>query len=420
MSYKEMINARRAGLKAEARAILDAATETRRELSQGEQRRFDEITADLRSNGEAADKLDRDESDSKVFDAAMGDLAGKPIDNRSKWKGAQGRSVDAELNKRFRDAILSNSLTPIEIDRSEYRSGYQPGLEKRDTMTSSGGGLVGTTFWNTLQRHLVENSAILAAGATMVESATGETLKVPKSTVNSAAAIVAEGGTIAESDPTLGSASLGGYKYGSLVQISYELARDASFDVAGYLAQETGVALANGAGAHFISGTGASQPTGILNNTTLGVTSGTGVTGAPTADNLIDLYHSVAAPYARSKSAAWLMRNSTLAVVRKLKDSQNRYLFDINAPLGSGADGTLLGRPVYVDPNVPAIALNAKSIVFGDISKYWVRTVGGLRFERDISFAFNQDLITFRALWTADGILVDQTGAVKHFVGAAS
>jgi HK97 family phage major capsid protein len=169
-----------------------------------------------------------------------------------------------------------------------------------------------------------------------------------------------------------------------------------------------------------MAGTGSGQPAGLLSATTLGVTGGLGVGGAPTADNLIDLYHSLAAPYARSKSAAWFMRSSTLGAVRKLKDNQNRYLFDINAPYGSGADGTLLGRPVYVDPNVPAIGLGAKSVVFGDISRYWVRSVNGVRFEQSLDYAFNQDLITFRSLWRADGVLVDQTGAVKHFIGGAS
>ena len=287
-------------------------------------------------------------------------------------------------------------------------------------MTTTGSGMVGITFHNRLVSHMVDNSAILAAGATMLQTESGETYKVPKSTAFSTAAIVAEGGTITESDPTLGSVSLSAYKYGFIVQVSSELAEDAAFDLLGYLAEQAGTAIGNGFGAHAITGTGTGQPRGITIDTTVGVTGGTAVVGAFTADNLIDLYHSVAEPYARSSSAAWLMRNATLGAVRKLKDSQNRYLFDINAPAGSGASGTLLGRPVYADPNVAAVALNAKSVVFGDLSKYWVRQVGGLRFERSDEFAFSTDLVTFRALARLDGSLIDTTGACKHFVGGAS
>jgi HK97 family phage major capsid protein len=54
------------------------------------------------------------------------------------------------------------------------------------------------------------------------------------------------------------------------------------------------------------------------------------------------------------------------------------------------------------------------------MSQYFVRMAGGVRFERSDDFAFNTDLVTFRALLRADAALVDLTGAVKVFVGAAT
>ena len=133
---------------------------------------------------------------------------------------------------------------------------------------------------------------------------------------------------------------------------------------------------------------------------TTGVTSGTGVTGGFTADNLIDLYFAVIAPYRNSTSCAWIMRDATLAKVRKLKDLNDQYLWQPSYQVG--APDALLGKPVYTDPNVAATALDAKSVLFGDI------------------FAFQNDLVTFRAILRGDGDLVDTTGAVKVFVGAAS
>jgi HK97 family phage major capsid protein len=142
------------------------------------------------------------------------------------------------------------------------------------------------------------------------------------------------------------------------------------------------------------------------------------VVGAFTADNLIDLYYSVIAPYRNSTSCGWLMRDATLGSARKLKDSQGQYLWQPSIQVG--APDMLLGKPVHTDPNVAAIALNAKSVAFGDISQYFVRMAGGVRFERSDDYAFNSDLVTFRAIIRADGLLVDQTGAVKLFAGGAS
>jgi HK97 family phage major capsid protein len=112
-----------------------------------------------------------------------------------------------------------------------------------------------------------------------------------------------------------------------------------------------------------------------------------------------------------------LAKDSTLATARKLKDTTNQYLW---APGLAGAGDTILGKPVVTDPNVAAVALSAKSLAFGDLSAYHVRLAGGIRFERSDDFAFQSDLVTFRCIVRGDGILVDQSGAVKHFVGNAA
>ena len=103
-----------------------------------------------------------------------------------------------------------------------------------------------------------------------------------------------------------------------------------------------------------------------------------------------------------------------MGVLRKIKSTTGEYLVQggIAGPTGE----TILGKPVYTDPNVAAPAGGAKSVVFGDFSQYFVRMAGGVRFERSDDFAFSTDLVTFRALMRADATLVDLTGAVKVFV----
>ncbi len=406
-----------------AQDLLDTAKKEKRDLNGAENLNYQKIMDDLEAQRSRINRMDDEERTAERANRALGELM-------HRGSTAYLSADDRELNDEFRRVINERSNKPVEITMgaNEMRSGFQPGLEQRDLVTTSGSGMVGTTFYGRLQRHLVESSAILSAGATVIQTDSGEPLKVPKTTALSAAAIVSEAGAIGESDPTLGSVTLGSYKYGFLVQVSTELAQDANFDILGYLAEQSGIAVGNAFGAHAITGTGSSQPSGIVTGATLGVTGPTGTatslgthtTAGQGGDLLLDLAASLPEPYSRSRSSAWLMRNATLNAIRKLRDSTGNYVFSTDIIPGSGSAGTLLGRPVFTDPNVAAMGASAKSIVFGDISRYWVRQVNGLRFERSDEYAFNSDLVTFRALARLDGALTDTTGAVKYFVHSAT
>ncbi|MET9086158.1 phage major capsid protein [Streptomyces sp. NPDC004237] len=283
---------------------------------------------------------------------------------------------------------------------------------------SAGGNTVPTSFYDRLIAHLIEVSAIMQAGATILNTNSGEVIQVPKTTAHSSAAIVTEGNTISASDPTFGQIPLGAYKYGTLIQVSRELLDDTGVDLEGYLASQAGRALGNAFGAHAITGTGTSQPRGVVTDATLGVTGGSGVGGAFSGDNIIDLFYSVIAPYRASQSCKWIMKDSTVGAARKLKDTTGQYIWQPS--LTAGAPDMLLGKPVLTDPNVAGVALSAKSVLFGDFSQFFVRFAGGVRFERSDDYAFNSDLVTFRALMRADSSLVDLTGAVKYFAGNAA
>lgn len=113
------------------------------------------------------------------------------------------------------------------------------------------------------------------------------------------------------------------------------------------------------------------------------------------------------------------MNDSTAAAVRKLKDpGGDHYLWERS--LTAGTPDMILGRPVVIDPNMPSIGLGAKSVLFGDFSRYFIRDVSSIRFEASTEFAFDRDVIAYRALLRTDGDLADSTGAIKHFAGGAS
>lgn len=290
-------------------------------------------------------------------------------------------------------------------------------LETRDlTVGVAGDGpeLVPQGFWPKLHEHMIATAAMLKTGVTELHTATGNSLDIPKTTSYSTAAIIAEGVSITESDPQFATVTLDSFKYAFAVQVSQELVQDTRINLVDFLARQGGRALGNGLGIDIVVGDGSSKPNGVVTASTLGVTGATGVSGAPQADELMDLFASVLPEY--RGDAAWMMSDATWSGIRKLKDTTNQYLV---APLGAAGRLELLGRPVVIDPNVVDAALNAKSVVFGDFSAYYVRFAGTVRIERSDDYAFLNDLATFKFVMRADGDLVD-ISAVKHFLGAAS
>jgi HK97 family phage major capsid protein len=409
---------RRLSVWEDAKGIAERAVDENRALTAEEQGQWDSLNVELDNLDKRIKSAIDTEQRSKDADEAFNRLENKP----KTGSGQESRSA-SELRAFMRGD--QGAPRVYEIRPEGQISTDMRTLSK--LTTGAGGNVVPTSFYHRLMAHLIEVSAILRSGATVLNTGSGEQLQVPKTTGHSTALLTAEAGTISASDPAFGMATLGAYKYGVLIQVSRELVDDSGVDLEGYLAMQAGRALGNALGADLITGNGSSKPTGILNNTTLGATGPTGVSGGlgPTSatansggDLLWDLFYSVIAPYRESSAATWIVRDATMAVLRKIKDTTGQYMFQPS--LVAGTPDTLAGKPILTDPFVPAIATGAKSIIFGDISQYFVRLVGGVRFERSDDFAFSTDLITFRALIRGDGILVDQTGAVKHFIGAAT
>lgn len=341
--------------------------------------------------------------------------------------------IDAEQRARDLDAKLAGYVPSVEAApeapptadaefrafvRGESGKSLAVKAESRDILKSSTGSPVPTSFYDQLTVHMVQVGPMLQL-ATVLNTAGGENLQVPRTTAFSTAAIIAEGAAITESDPTFGAfVTLGAFKYAFITQVSREMVEDQGVDVLGFLAEQTGVALGVRLNTDFTVGTGSAQPRGLMLDTTLGVTGAVSVAGVFTADNLIDLVYSVNSAYRAQPGCGFQMRDASIASTRKLKDTQGRYLFEPS--LQAGQPDTLIGFPLTSNPDIAAQATAARSVAFGLAPKYFVRQVGEVRLDRSDEFAFNADLITFRASVRADGALIDTTGAVRHFIGAAT
>ncbi len=284
------------------------------------------------------------------------------------------------------------------------------------TSVTSGGNLVPTDFYDQLIAHLIEVSGILQCGPTVLNTAGGENLQIPKTTAHSTAALAAQNANIPTSDPAFGLITLSAYKYGILLQVARELLDDSGVDLVGYLAMQSGRALGNKFGSDLVTGTGTTMPNGLLATSTIGVTGASGVAGVPRYSDLVNLEYSVIAPYRQSKSCYWLAADATIGGFRLILDSQNRPIWEPSMVLGS--PDLLLGKPLVADPYMPSVLTAHKSVAFGDFSQFFVRIVGPVRFERSDDFLFGSDLVAFRALIRGDGTLVDQTGAIKTYPGS--
>jgi HK97 family phage major capsid protein len=288
------------------------------------------------------------------------------------------------------------------------------------TSVTSGGNLVPTDFYDQLIAHLIEVSGILQCGPTVLNTAGGENLQIPKTTAHSSvSAATSQTASLAVSDPAFGLITLGAFKYGILLQVARELLDDSGVDLVGYLAMQSGRALGNKFGSDLVTGTGTTMPNGLMATSTVGVTgTTTGKSGAAQYSDLVNLEYSVIAPYRQSKSCYWLARDAAIGGFRLLLDGQSRPIWEPSMVLGS--PDLLLGKPLVADPFMPAVATGAKSIAFGDFSQFFVRIVGPVRFERSDDFLFGTDLVAFRAIIRGDGTLVDQTGAIKTYQGPAT
>jgi HK97 family phage major capsid protein len=380
----------------EAKALLDSAAAEKRDLSAEENQTYDRIMADLDSRSLVMETMKAQAEREERAAEAM--------------KGYESQVKPAVVSvPEINEAELIRSLA-----RGEIRS---HSFEKRDVTKGSTGAPVPTSFYDQvimLARHvgpMLETSTIL-------NTAGGENLQIPSLSAYSTGTVSSEAALIGESDPTFNAfKTLGAYKYSFLTQISREMVEDAGVDILGFLAAQTGNALGYAVNNALTVGTGTTQPTGIVTAAGSGITGGTGVSGAFTADNMIDLVYSVDTAGRTLPGTGWQMNAQAIAAVRKLKDSAGQYLF--SPSLSADARDLLLGYPIFENPAIASPATSAKSVIFGHLPSYFARTVGGLRLDRSDDYAFQNDLITFRATMRVDGNLI-QTSHVKYFAGAAS
>jgi len=367
---KSQMDARN-NLIAQAREVLDFAEAEKRGLSAEENQKIARIEADI------------DSADTAISTA-------RSISER------EARAAEAAAS--FTPQASAPANTDADILRSiatgEIR-GYEFARENRTLVPSAN--TVGQSFFDQVFQ-IAQLVGPMLTVSEVFNTTSGENLVIPTVTATSTSGSVAAAGTISESNPTFASITLGAEKYGALVQVAQELVSDAGFNITSYIAQQLGTSL--GLKVNDVLTTKLSAAAGS-------VVRGTATNFAAQYEDLIDLVYGIADGARVLPGLGFQMSKTGIAAARKLKDDSGAYIWTDSAVPGQPA--TLLGYPVFENPNVAAVGTAAKSVLFGHLPSFKVRVAGGMRVDQSTDFAFNTDTVTYRGLMRVDGGLTHAT-----------
>lgn len=373
-----------------AKAFLDSHRKENGVLSAEDDAAYTKMEQEITDLGKEIERLERQEA----LDAELNRPVNKPLTakpgGRTDMEGEDktGRASD-DYRKNFWNAMRSKVPMP------DVTNALQIGTD------SEGGYLVPDEYERTLVEALEEEN-VFRQMAKVIQTSSGDR-KIPVVASKGTASWIDEEGAFPESDDSFGQVSIGAYKLGTMIKVSEELLNDSVFDLQSYISREFARRIGAKEEEAFFMGDGKGKPLGVLaakGGAETGVTAASAT--AVTADELIDLYYSLKSPY--RKKSVWVLNDSTIKSIRKLKDTNGQYLWQPS--LTAGTPDTILGRPVKTSAYMPAIAAGAKSIAFGDFSYYWIADRQGRSFKRLNELFAATGQVGFLASQRVDGRLI--------------
>jgi len=365
MTITEM-RAKRAKAWESAKAFLDSHRNEKGMLSAEDDAVYTKMENEITDYTKEIARLERQEALDKELDMPTSTRITEKPETTDKKDEKKGRASDT-----YKQAFWNGLRTKKGIITTELRNALEEGTD------SEGGYLVPDEFEHTLVQSL-KDSMVIRPRAHVITTSSGSH-KIPVVASHGSAAWIDEEGAYTEGDETFGQAQLDAHKVGTIIKVSEELLNDSAFDLEGYFVTEFARRIGEKEEEAFLVGNGTSKPTGILNTTgggDVGVTTASAT--AISADELIDLYHSLKEPY--RKDAVWILNDATVKAIRKLKDGTGQYLWQPG--IKDGEASTILGRPYFTSSYVPTMAANAKTVIFGNLNYYWIGDREGITFKR--------------------------------------
>jgi HK97 family phage major capsid protein len=417
MNLTEMQD-KRGQLVTEARSALDEIKANTDEARATElEQRHDAIMGEL-------DKLDANiarEQRVAQLEAEKAEAEKRARESKRPDLSGEGRGADATKAPEYREAFIELAragFDPQAISaeaRAVIKAGVAEFRAQTAGTTTAGGYTVPTDLAASVDKTLKMWGPMYdEAICTVLNTSSGNPIDFP--TVDDTASTVSqhtEASAMTDDgskDVTFGKMRLDAFDYDtSWVQVSMELLQDSAINIESFIGELLGERLARRVNTELTTGDGTGDPNGIVTASAAGKTAA--LTTAFTADEVIDLLHSVDPAYRASPKARFMMHDTVLAAVRKLKDGQGQYIWSMGDIRGN-QPASLLGNPYSVNQAMSsAFTTGQKLILFGDFSKYYVRKVGapviGVRRE------YYWPNIGLAGIVRLDGDLI-QSSAVKH------
>lgn len=364
-----------------ARDIVDAALAEKRSLTAEDHEAIARADADFEAKNAMLNELRKIEA--------------REAEVREAVAGAPEVRERAEVRTERTDDELVRALAKGEIRSYEFR----------DVAKTSTGAPVPTSFYGQIQELLRSTGPVMAWGQ-VINTSSGENLQFPRTNAYSVGSVTGEGVAYGESDPSFQAfLTLGAFKESVLFQITREMIEDSGVDILGYVATNIGQAIGYVTNAHLTTGTSTTQPTGVVTAAGTGVTSGTAATFAYA--DVVDLYYSLDPAVRASNRFTFMGSTGAFKRLRKLVDTTGQPLWQPAVVLGE--PDRILGKPIVENVHMADIGADNKCLIAGDFNSFLIRQVGGLRVERSDEFAFNADLVTFKASLRIDSGLPQST-----------
>lgn len=393
---------KRANLLAQARELHQRSVDEKRDMHADENTQYDKIMAEMDSLKAKIDREERLLAETSEMESRTDKVVGGAGSPEQRGDNSEEKAI-LERRAAFKEYLMGG----IDGVSDERRSLALEARALASGTGTAGGYTVPQGFYAELQEAIKTFGGVRNV-AFELNTAAGNQLMIP--TANNTAqvgAILAENAAATTSDPTFGQTSLTAYKYTSnIILVPIELLQDSAFDVEAWVKTRIAERIARITNQHFTTGTGSSQPQGIVTAAVSGKVGATGQTTSVTVDDIIDLEHSIDPAY-RSQ-ASFMFHDGTLKTLKKLKDSTGRFLW--SAGLTVGAPDQILGYNYTINQDMAQMAANAKSIIFGKLSSYWVRNVMDISLVRFGEKYMDQGQVGFVAFARYDGKFINGGG----------
>ncbi len=408
---------KRAKLVHDARELIDAIDDNTKQEDADEAHR--KADAMLDESDKVAADIEREER-TQAAEAQLAERVERQSgkEDRTGEGGREERTADVTDEGAFRSFVQygMNGLSPEQRQLvAALRTDISPEMRAQAAGTDSAGGYtVPEGFLPEITKTMAAWGPMLDPGVTRVlNTATGNDLPWPTmDDTGNVGALLAENTQDGEQDITFASKTLNAYTYTSkIIRVSFQLLQDSAFDMEQEVIRPAfGERIGRIANTHLTTGTGSSQPNGIVTAAGAGITAASAT--AIASDEIIDLEHSVDPAYRTAPTCRYMFNDTTFKAVRKLKDGQGNYLWQLG-DIRSGAPATLNNYPYSINQAMASPATTTVPMVFGDFNKYIVRRVRDFTMLRLTERYADFLQVGFIAFNRIDGELADAAAVKK-------